>query len=64
MNLGEILVGKGVIGEAELEEALRSQQEHQERIGASLVRLGLITEEQALEEAGRCLRCDLEELEG
>ncbi len=49
MNLGEILVGKGVIGEAELEEALRSQQEHQERIGASLVRLGLITEEQALE---------------
>ncbi len=48
MNLGEILVRKGFITKAEVEEALRAQRESQERVGAALVRLGLISEEQAL----------------
>ncbi len=49
MDLGEILVRKGFITQAEVEEALRAQRESQERLGAALVRLGLISEEQALE---------------
>ena len=49
MNLGEILVRKGFITKSEVEDALLAQREGQERVGAALVRLGLISEEQALE---------------
>ena len=49
MNLGEILLRRGHITEADLAEALQAQRESQERLGAALVRLGLISEEQALE---------------
>ncbi len=49
MDLGEILVRKGFITQAEVDEALQAQRESQERLGAALVRLGLINEEQALQ---------------
>jgi len=49
MDLSEILVRKGYITKAEVEEAERARRERAERLDAALVRLGLITEEQALE---------------
>ena len=45
-RLGEVLLERGVINRAQLEQALASQKEHGGLIGQILIQLGLITEEE------------------
>lgn len=47
--LGEILLGKALITEAQIQEALRLQQQTKEFLGTILLRLGFITERDLLE---------------
>ncbi|MCX7023531.1 MAG: hypothetical protein NT080_02795 [Spirochaetes bacterium] len=47
MQLGEILIGKGIITAAQMETALAEQKKNPgERIGAILLKLGYVTEAQ------------------
>ncbi len=48
LKLGELLIKKGVVTQAQLEVALREHTKTGELLGKSLVRLGFITEEQLL----------------
>lgn len=49
MKIGDILVQKGLITQAELDKALKQSQKAGEILGKTLVRLGLISEERLLE---------------
>ncbi|MDP3791107.1 MAG: GspE/PulE family protein [Candidatus Omnitrophota bacterium] len=49
MKIGDILVQKGLITQAELDKALKASQKSGDILGKTLVRLGLITEEKLLE---------------
>jgi hypothetical protein len=54
MNLGDILVAKGLVSAADINRALEHQRENGGRLGGNLVALGLLTKEQidrVLEEA-------------
>jgi type IV pilus assembly protein PilB len=44
--LGETLVGKGIISQAKLDQALGEQKKTGEKLGDLLVRLGFVTREQ------------------
>ena len=46
MRLGEILLARGLISEADVEEAMRRQKIKGGRLGDNLVRLGVLTHEQ------------------
>ncbi|OIO36234.1 MAG: hypothetical protein AUJ74_03190 [Candidatus Omnitrophica bacterium CG1_02_44_16] len=48
LKLGELLIKKGVVTQAQLEVALREHNKTGELLGKSLVRLGIISEEQLL----------------
>ena len=49
MKIGDILVQKGLISQAELDKALKQSQKAGEILGKTVVRLGLISEERLLE---------------
>ena len=46
MNLGDILVAKGMVSMDDISRALEHQREHGGRLGTSLVAMGILTEEQ------------------
>ncbi|MFH0940493.1 MAG: type II/IV secretion system protein, partial [Candidatus Omnitrophota bacterium] len=48
LKLGELLIKKGVVTQAQLEVALREHTKTGELLGKSLVRMGFISEEQLL----------------
>ena len=46
MNLGDILVAKGLVSAGDINRALEYQRQNGGRLGGSLVALGLLTKEQ------------------
>ncbi len=49
MRLGDLLVHEGIISEAQLEQALRQQRDSGRKLGASLIDLEFLTEDQLLQ---------------
>lgn len=52
-RLGEMLVERGVITDAQLQQALSRQKQEGHRVGAELERMGLVTHEEVLETVSR-----------
>lgn len=59
MRLGDLLVHEQIISEKELETALEKQRETGRKLGATLIDLGYITEQQLLEFLAQQLKLPL-----
>jgi general secretion pathway protein E len=59
MRLGELLIGKGLIGQEDLERALELQKERGEKIGKLLIELGFVAQRDVLAALSEQLRMPL-----
>ena len=58
IRLGDLLIKDGLINQAQLEQALGEQKRRGGKLGASLVELGFVTEDQVLDSVARQLRLE------
>jgi general secretion pathway protein E len=64
MRLGELLIGKGLIGQDDLDRALELQKERGEKIGKLLIELGFVAQRDVLAALSEQLRLPLVTIEG
>ena len=64
MRLGELLIGKGLIGQDDLDRALELQKERGEKIGKPLIELGFVAQRDVLAALSEQLRLPLVTIEG
>ena len=64
MRLGELLIGKGLIGQEDLDRALELQKERGEKIGKLLIELGFVAQRDVLAALSEQLQLPLVTIEG